>query len=86
MPDDLVQLQEQIGAKSGEKDHKKAIRERLKQIEDLLKFSKFRPTPKGAVNVDLSDGAGGEPESDGGTRTGARKPGNSSGSVACVLL
>jgi hypothetical protein len=36
MPDELVQLQEQIGAQSGERDHKKAILERLKQTKDLL--------------------------------------------------
>jgi hypothetical protein len=52
MPDALTELQEQIGSKAGEKDHKKAIMERLKQIRDLLRFSRFRPNADGKVPVD----------------------------------
>jgi hypothetical protein len=51
MPDALSALQEQIGAKVGEKDHKKAIRERLKQIRDLLRFSRFRPATNGETSI-----------------------------------
>jgi hypothetical protein len=59
MPDALVQLQQEIGAKSGEQDYKKAIQERLKQIRDLLRFKRFRPSSKGTVNVEPDIGAQG---------------------------
>jgi hypothetical protein len=52
MPDELIQLQQDIGAKSGEQDYKKAIQERLKQIRDLLRFKRFRPSSKGSVNIE----------------------------------
>jgi hypothetical protein len=67
MPDELVQLQEEIGSKSGETDHKKAIHERLKQIKDLLRFSRFRPSPEGQANIESGNpGAGGASGSGGG--------------------
>lgn len=59
MPDELVQLQQEIGAKSGEQDYKKAIQERLKQIRDLLRFKRFKPSKAGEVNVDPEAGAQG---------------------------
>lgn len=68
MPDELIRLQEEIGARSGETDHKKAIHERLKQIRDLLRFSRFRPSPEGKVNIEnASAGVGGAPGSGGGS-------------------
>lgn len=59
MPEQLTQLQEEIGAKAGERDHKKAILERLKQIKDLLKFSRFRPAKDSTITIDPETGAGG---------------------------
>jgi hypothetical protein len=56
MPDELIQLQQEIGANSGEQDYKKAIQERLKQIRDLLRFKRFRPSRGGSVNVDPDQG------------------------------
>jgi hypothetical protein len=41
----LVQLQEEIGARSGETNHGKVTHQRLKQMRDLLRFSRFRPSP-----------------------------------------
>lgn len=79
-PEALVQLQEQIGAKAGEKDHKKAILERLKQIRDLLRFSRFRPSKDGTVTVDPElTTAGGEPATRGGHTEGARESGKKGG-------
>jgi hypothetical protein len=52
LPTAIVQLQEQIGAQSGEKDYRKAIHERLKQIRDLLRFSRFRPAKDGSATAD----------------------------------
>jgi hypothetical protein len=76
MPDDLVRLQEEIGAKAGERDHKKAILERLKQIKDLLKFSRFRPSKNSPTTIDPESGAGG---SDGSGKGAPRDTARDSG-------
>jgi hypothetical protein len=67
LPQEIVHLQEQIGSQSGEKDYRKAIHERLKQIRDLLRFSRFRPAKDGPAAIDPTldadarvTGAGGE--------------------------
>lgn len=57
LPDQIVSLQEEIGGRSGERDYRKAIEERLKQIKDLLSFSRYRPNPQGSVTVDLNSGS-----------------------------
>jgi hypothetical protein len=68
MPDELVQLQEEIGARSGETDHRKAIHERLKQIRELLRFSRFRPTAEGKATIEsMNPGVGGTPGTGGGS-------------------
>jgi hypothetical protein len=62
MPDEIAQLQEKIGSQAGERDHKKAILERLKQIKDLLRFARFRPRKEGSVAVNPDMGSlGGDP-------------------------
>jgi hypothetical protein len=76
MPEPLVALQEQIGAQAGEKDHRKAIAERLKQIRDLLRFSRFRPAKDGSATVEPdATMPGGEPSSRGSKPEGDREPG-----------
>lgn len=80
MPDSLVKLQEEIGSKAGERDHKKAILERLKQIKDLLKFSRFRPSKNSPVTIDPETGAGGiDSISRTTVRDGAKEPGKRGG-------
>ena len=80
MPDDLTRLQEEIGAKAGEKDHKKAILERLKQIKDLLRFSRFRPAKEGSGAIDPESlTQGGEPSIRGGRNQDVREPGKKGG-------
>jgi len=56
LPEEIKNLQEEIGARASEKDHRKAILDRLKCIQDLLRFSRFRPTKNGSA--ELSSGAG----------------------------
>lgn len=79
MPDELITLQEQIGSRSGEKDHKKAILERLRQIRDLLRFSRFRPSRDGVTSVDPEAGLGGASTGQGSTREGSREGGGKGG-------
>ncbi len=79
-PDPLISLQEQIGAQAGEKDHQKAIMERLKQIKDLLRFSRFRPSKDGSAAVESEAATlGGEPSHQGGSRDGTRGSGTKGG-------
>lgn len=85
MPDALTLLQEQIGAKAGEKDHRKAISERLKQIKDLLRFSRFRPAKDGAALIDADDlGQGGESATHGTAHDGTREPGKKGGKAGDI--
>jgi len=85
MPDELTLLQEQIGAKAGEKDHKKAILERLRQIKDLLRFSRFRPAKDGSATVDADAGVlGGEPVTRGGRADGHAESGKKGGKAGDI--
>jgi len=80
MPDELAALQEQIGSHAGERDHKKAILERLKQIRDFLRFSRFRPVKGGSVLTDADAASqGGEPGARPTLREGSKEPGKKGG-------
>lgn len=80
MPDELTTLQEQIGSKAGEKDHRKAISERLKQIKDLLRFARFKPAKDGMSSIDPeSPMQGGEPTVQGTAHEGTKAPGSKGG-------
>lgn len=68
LPEEIIALQDEIGAKSGQTDHKKAIRERLKQIKDLLRFSRYRPSDQGKFTIDPGEGGGGLTSGDGITQ------------------
>ncbi len=52
MPDEIQQLIADIASKATAKDHQKSIRERLEQIKDLWRLSRYRPTPRGTFEVD----------------------------------
>jgi hypothetical protein len=47
LPDDIRELVENAGAAATAHDHKDSIRERLKQISEFFRLSRYRPTPKG---------------------------------------
>jgi len=73
LPQEIIDLQEQIGSQSGEKDYRKAIHERLKQIRDLLKFSRFRPAKDGPATTDPTLEAGARSTGGGGEGGGEKK-------------
>ena len=80
MPAELVALQEQLGAHIGERDHKKAILERLQQIRDLLRFSRFRPSKSGSAKTDPELAlVGGDPAAKGAVHEGERDAGKKGG-------
>lgn len=62
MPEQIKLLIEEVAAGSSLNDHSQSIRERLKQIIDLFKVSRYRPTPNGTVTIDEATMTrGGEP-------------------------
>lgn len=91
MPEAIKLLMEEIAAGSSSSDHSKSIRERLKQIMDLFKVSRYRPTPSGDVLIDESRTTrGGNPQPRGGgssgTGGGSGKKGGTAGGVYSVFL
>lgn len=82
LPDEMIRLQEEIGAKAGERDHKKAILERLRQIRDLLKFSRFRPTKDSKITIDPESATGGNESSGKGMPREASKDAGKKGGRA----
>jgi hypothetical protein len=80
MPEQLKALQEEIGASGDQKDHRKAILERLKQIKDLLRFHRFQPADNGPAFIDPEElTQGGEPEHEGGKAPGVAPTGKKGG-------
>jgi hypothetical protein len=52
MPEEIRRLVEATASAASGRDHRDSIRERLKQISDLFKLSRYRPTPLGDFRID----------------------------------
>ena len=52
MPQQIKELIEEVAAGSTSKDHSQSIRDRLNQIRDLFKLSRYRPSPSGELFFD----------------------------------
>jgi len=52
VPKEIRDLIDETASGSSGRDHKQTIRDRLKQIGDLFKLSRYRPTPLGDALVD----------------------------------
>lgn len=83
MPDELREYQDDIGKAASNTDHRKAIRERLKSIQELFRFGRYRPKTSGTYKSLAGENAGGvsdeadekakkEASSPSGTRGGSR--------------
>jgi hypothetical protein len=59
MPEAIKRLVEEVGASSVGQDHSSSIRERLKQILDLFRVSRYRPVAASPTMVEDGPGAGG---------------------------
>jgi hypothetical protein len=81
LPDEIQALMDAVTAGSSSSDHRQAIRERLRQIRELLKLSRYRRTPLGPDTVDDATVGGKARESDPG-RNGSRGSGGGSGGRA----
>lgn len=51
MPQEIKELMDEVTAGSTSTDHKQAIRERLRQIADLFRISRYRPVTGGPLEV-----------------------------------
>ena len=52
LPEPIKDLMEQVAGTSTASDHKQSIRERLKQIRDLFRISRYRPVRSGKLQID----------------------------------
>lgn len=90
MPAEIVALMEEITAGTRSTDHRQAIRERLRQIRDLLRLSRYRPTPRGDKVVENEPVAGGRSGRDNDesrdTRGGSRSGGGRAGNAYALFL
>ena len=65
-------------------DHSASIRNRLRPLLDLFKLSRYRPTPRGDLNIEEPSAHGGTISPRGGTRTGSGKPGGQGGTAGSI--
>jgi hypothetical protein len=91
LPEAVHALVEEVGAKSASSDHRQSIRERLKQIMDLLRLSRYRPVRDGQEMIDPASlvaggvaGEGGGKQVEGGGGGGGR--GGRAGSIYGLFL
>lgn len=76
MPEPIVKLMDEVAAGAGNTENATSIRERLKQIRDLFKFTRYRPTPDGKhlIEDDFTN-TGGNTDKDGSSSARSRKGG-----------
>jgi hypothetical protein len=92
MPKAIQKLIEEKAAATSESDHSQSIRERLKQILDLYKITRYRAKPDGSLKIDVETTArGGEAKATGGaggastsSRSGTK--GGQAGGIYAVFL
>ncbi len=75
MPEPIIKLMDQVSAGSANSENAASIRERLKQIQDLFKFSRYRPTPEGKHTIENEAANTGGKESGGGSSNRSTRKG-----------
>ncbi len=86
LPPEVRAVIEEAAAAGVNRDHAQSIRERLKQIADLFRLSRYRPSPAGSFFVDddvprrggrtARDGSGAREPSEGGGGSSGGRAGN----------
>lgn len=61
MPQEIKEFIETVASGSKSRDHSQSIRDRLQQIRDMFKLSRYRPTPLGDLFIEEEMRRGGEP-------------------------
>jgi hypothetical protein len=92
LPQQIADLVAEKAAAASNTDHAKAIRDRLKEIMDLFKLSRYRPSARGATMIDeerlVRGGRAAESARDRRATTDTNKgggPGGSAGNVYAVF-
>lgn len=86
LPKPIAELVDSMAAAASGSDHKQTIRERLKAIAELFRFSRYRPTPQGRLSLETDNSvAGGKSKSRGEpTDSSAKEPGGKGGRAGDV--
>ena len=93
MPEPIAKLMDQVAAGSSNTENAAAIRERLKQIRELFKFSRYRPMPEGKHKIkddfsntggSVGDSVGTASQSDGGGG-GRKRNGGRAGDIYALF-
>lgn len=82
LPEPIKELMEEVSGASAGSDHKQSIRERLKQIRDLFRISRYRPVSTGKLRIDedsLTVGGKSKEESEERPTSSAGKSGGKGG-------
>ncbi len=82
LPAEIKAMMDELLSRDSDGDHRENIRQRLKKIEDLMRFTRYRRSSTGSVNAsgDAAGGSAGEGDADGSTKAG--KPGSRGGTAA----
>ena len=92
MPKEIKALMESLAAASSDTDHASSIRERLKEIMDLFRVSRYRPVSTSELRIDEERlTRGGQPNKGGGPRTSgdggrAGHPGGTAGDLYSLFM
>jgi hypothetical protein len=81
-PDEIKNLMDEVNKDSAGTDHRDAIRERLKQIRDLIQVKRYRRTPTGTTTIDEPASGGRSRETDPLSELGKSKNGGRGGGRA----
>lgn len=82
LPEPIRELMEEVAGASAESDHRQSIRERLKQIRDLFRISRYRRVNTGKLRIDedtLTIGGKSKEDSEEQTTSNAGKSGGKGG-------
>ncbi|MDR7319928.1 MULTISPECIES: ATP-binding protein [Catenuloplanes] len=79
LPVEIRELMEAVSAGSGSSNHQKSIKERLREIRDLFRLSRYRPHLNGAANVSTDNVTPGGAREQSGTSNAGRGRGGGSG-------
>jgi hypothetical protein len=82
LPQELRELMDQIVSSSDTKDHRDAIKRRLREIKELMRITRYRRSPSGHLTISGTLPGGGQTIPDGTTRTRTRSAGSGTGGAA----
>jgi hypothetical protein len=82
LPEPIQVMMEELLSRDSDGSHEESIKQRLKRIDELMRFTKYRRSTGGSVNAsgNATGGAAGEGDTDGSTRKS--RPGGHGGTAA----